>query len=71
MDQFIQQYETLYRTLQDNSTELERQKAVNNKLEEEIEEIAKSIEEKKKDVEESNKDLIQVGNGERCHFHLE
>jgi chromosome segregation ATPase len=51
MEVYLSEYDLLFRTLQDFTSELERQKTTNRKLEEEIEEKSSSLKEKAADIE--------------------
>jgi uncharacterized protein YaaN involved in tellurite resistance len=60
MDTYLQDYESLYRTLQETSAELERQKVQNRKVEEEIAELENSIKDRTKEADGVLKEIAQV-----------
>lgn len=56
MEVYLSEYDLLFRTLQDFTSELDRQKVQNRKVEDEITEKSNQLAEKRKDVEEFTKE---------------
>ena len=59
MEVYISEYDLLFRTLQDFTSELERQKSMNRKLEEEIDEKTKALKEKSEDIDFYSKEITK------------
>lgn len=57
MEIYISEYEKLYRTLHELSSELEKQKILNNKFDDEIKEKQKGIEEVEQEIKHIKKDI--------------
>lgn len=60
MEEYINQYERLYRELQDHTAELDRQNALNEKMEIEIQEKASYIENLQSDIKRSAKEIVKT-----------